>query len=594
MARAWYFPRWRHLLMQAIMWLVLGASMVAAALLNHHLRLGQIIELSPTITDDNLSLRLPANWKTWTRRDEENVMAHIAADSAKGVTRTLSISRQRVPHVMAPAEYIFRALGVSGRLDTTDFKAATIDGWPGQSIYWEAHRASLGTGEESQFTNCSAIVLPGDQAVMVRLDKNAPFDGGDERLYRQVLDNIHVSTPGPTDGGTIQLDNNITITAPSDLRVYPKVDALCTEGALAQITDEGGWISAEFVPVAVPDNEPSAPLRAGLAAREELDQQHPELADAWITAVVSAQGPNHWTFTPPDSGMDAVSPRRIAHLLTSGGGWGLVVILSAEPPASMEDLNHLWDELSSNIKFGSQPSPLTSALVAGASIAKNAGPSTQTETWWTWSHGSTPVGFTHGFADTEGKYVLRYTVRRRWNGTATAVLQQWGISSDRGPWSHMSRSDAAANLNDPLFPLFDQTTMVGEAITTIVHEPNGQESPADSPLSPAFLLSRYLPGMLSRVDSNETAFWTDRFPGVEAELFPSPLLLLAHRVDEVREFRCIQTEVNGAGRRGNWYFRGDGSLDHADFAGDMHLRVSSQSEVESAFGGDRRLTIQPH
>jgi hypothetical protein len=594
MARTWYFPRWRHLLMQTVMWLVLGASMVAAALLDHHLRRAQIIDFSPTVADGSLSFRLPAAWKTWTRQGQGDDTEHVATDSVGGIDRTLTISRQRVPHPIAPAEYILRALPVSGNLDAADFKGVVIDGWPGQSITWAAHRLSLGAVEEIQFTNCSAIVLPGDEAILVRLDKNAQFDAADERLYRQVLENLHVAAPGPTDGGTIQLDGNITVAAPSDVRVYPRADPLSAAATVAQITDEGGWISAEFVPAAVPGNEPSASLLAGLGAREQLDAIHPELADAWVTAEVSAQSPNHWTFSPADNSSSTFAPRRIAHLLTTDGGWGLVVILSAEPPASLNDLNHLWDELSANIHLGEKLPPLSTALSAGAAIARRASAGAPADTWWMWSRASAAVGFTHGFADPDAKYVFRYTVRRNWNGAATAVLQQWGTSADSSPWSRMIRSDAADNLNDPLVPLFDQTTTVGDTITTIFHEPNGRETPADTALSPAFLLSRYLPGMLSLVDSNQTAFWTDRFPAVEAELLPTPLLLLASRLDNQAGLRCVQAEVNGTGRLSRWYFRADGALDHADFAGDLHLRPSSEADVESAFAGDRRLTIQPH
>jgi hypothetical protein len=594
MARSWYFPRWRHLLMQIVMWLVLGTSVVLAAMLDHRLRQEQVVNLSATIADGSMSFRFPASWKTWTQRNEADVDEHVATDSAAGIVRTLTVSRQRVPHAIAPAEYILRALPFSGTLDAADFKGVQIDGWPGQSIAWAAHRVSLGAVEEFQFTNCSAVVLSGDEAVMVRLDKNAPFDAADQRLCRQILDSVHISAAAPTDGGTIQLGGNITLSAPADLRVYPRLDPLCTEAMVAQITDQGGWISAEFVPVAVPENEPSASLLAGLAAREQLDALQPELSDAWNSAQVSAQGPNHWTFSPPDIATDAVAPRRIAHLLTAGGGWGLIVILSAEPPASLNDLSHLWDELSANIHLGEKSSALSTALAAGAVIVGNATPPAPADTWWMWTRGSTPVGFTHGFADRDAKYVFRYTARRNWNGTATVVLQQWGTSADSGPWSHMTRSDAAANLNDPLIPLFDQTTNVGSGITTIFHEPIGRETPIDTPLSPAFLLSRYLPTTLFQVGSNETAFWTDRFPGVEGEHFPSPLLLLANRADDDAGLRCVQAEVNGTGRISRWYFRGDGAMDHADFAGDLHLRRSSEGDVESAFAGDRRLTMQPH
>jgi hypothetical protein len=142
--------------------------------------------------------------------------------------------------------------------------------------------------------------------------------------------------------------------------------------------------------------------------------------------------------------------------------------------------------------------------------------------------------------------------------------------------------------------LFEQSTNVSDWITTIVRDRGGSEAPTNIRFNPdAFVLSRYLPGLLARVSARPTAFWTDRFPAVEAELFPSPLLLLARRVDEGHGLRCVEAQVNGAGWLSRWYFQANAALDHADFAGDLHLRPSSEAEVEAAFAGDRRLTIQP-
>ena len=579
--------------MQMIMWVVLGASVALAALLDYHLRHGQVVNLSETITEDILSFRFPANWKTWTREAEGDSTAHVASDTVAGITRTLIIARQHLPHSMAPAEYILRAMPLSGSLNKGDFKAVEIDGWPGESITWAAHHASIGAQEEYEFTNCSAIVLPGDEGILIRMDKSAPFDAADLRLYRQVLESISVAAPGPTDGGMIQLTGGTTVSVPSDLRLYPQPDALRQERMVAQITDEGGWISAEFVPVAVPDNQPSPALLGGLAAREQFDPAHPALANAWLTASILPQSPNHWTIAPQDRADDAIAPRRVAHLITNDAGSGVVVVLSAEPPASMSDLNHLWEELSANIHLG-KSAPLTSALDAGAALARSAAPPPPADTWWVWSRGTIPIGFTHGFADRDGKYNFRYTVRRNWNGTATAVIQQWGMSDASSPWARMTRSDAEANPNNPLIPIFDQTTMLADGITTMVNDRSGHETPTDTPFNPAFLLSRYLPGALFRLTASPTALWTDCFPGVEAELFPSPLLLLASRGGDQDGLRCVVAQVNGTGRQSRWYFKASGAVDHADFAGDLHLRVSSEGEVESAFAGDRRLTIQPH
>ncbi|MGA2441389.1 MAG: hypothetical protein ABSH08_10540 [Tepidisphaeraceae bacterium] len=599
MPLARYFPRWRPLLVQMVMWIVLGATVVVAAMLDHHLRLGQIVELSPPITDGPLSFSLPAGWKNWTRQAEGDGSAHVATDSAAGVTRTLIISRRRVPHPIPPAEFILRAESPPGNRGGGEFEGVNIDHWPGQSTHWMAERGPLDAGGELQFSRCCAVVLPDDEGIMIRLDKNAPFDAADQRVYRQILDHVRISTTRPTDGAPVQLAANVTVTIPTDLRVYPQSDPLRSERLAAAITDEGGWISAEFLPVAIPEHQPTPSLLAGLAAREQLDALNPALADVWIDAQEAAHEPNHWTLTPRDPANDAAAPRRIAHLIAGDGGWGVIVVLSAEPPAGTADLDHLWDELSANVHVGKSPS-LVAALRAGAALVPSATPQAQVapqapaDAWWTWTRGAVPIGFTHEFSDHDGKYLFRYTVRRNWNATATAVLQQWGTRGDSGPWASMKRADAQSNLDDPLLPLFEQTTNVSDWITTIVRDRGGSEAPSNLRFNPnAFVLSRYLPGLLARVNATPTAFWTDRFPAVEAELFPSPLLLLASRVDDRQGLRCVEAQVNGAGSLSRWYFQPNATLDHADFAGDLHLRPSSQAEVDAAFAGDRRLTIQP-
>jgi hypothetical protein len=594
MARTWYFPRWRHLMMQVIMWLVLGGTIALAAILDQHLRRAQILSLSNPVVDGPLSFRFPADWKSWTRQATGDATAHVATDSIAGIDRTIIISRERVPHAMSPAQYMLRASPLADNLTKDQFKGVTIDGWPGQMVTYAGRRVSFRSGAELQLTICAAIFLPGDQAVMIRLEKNAQFDQADEQLYQQILDHVSTSTTRPTAGGTIQLTGNAKVDVPAELDVYDQPDSLRHDRLAAALTDEGGWISAEFIPVMISAAEPSPALLAGLAAREQLDPRNPGLAYHWINAEVSAQGPNHWIITPQDESDVVVAGHRVAHLLTGDGGQGLIVLLDAASPAGVADLDHLWDELAANIHIAKSP-PLNPALETGAALLRTTAMPNLADSWWLWSRGSVPVGFTRGLFDRTLSSAFRYTVRRNWNSTVTAVAQQWGSSGDSRPWARMTRSDADVNLNDPLVPLFAETTTVSDWITTIFRDHDGRESPNMVRVSPAaFVLSRYLPDLLCHVEKTPTAFWTDRFVGVEGELFPAPLLLLAHRTDDGGPLRCIETEVNGVGESSRWYFSATGSLDHADFAGDLHLRPSGESEIESAFAGDRRLTIQPH
>ena len=509
-----YFPHWRNLLVQMVMWVVLGATVVLAAMLDRRLVAGQIVELSTPISDGPLSFSLPANWKSWTRQAEGEGSAHVRQPiPSRASPAPWSFRASDIPHLMPPAEFILRALPISGDRGG-EFSGVIIDHWPGQTVRWAAPRGPLDAGGEVQFSVCSAVVLPGDEGIMVRLDKNAPFDAADQRLYRQVVDQVRISTTPPTDGGTVQLADNVTASIPSDLGLYPQADPLRAERLAAAITDNGGWVCAEFVPVAVPvtEHQPTSSLLAGLAAREQLDRLDPALAVGWINAELTPRQPNHWTITPHEPPNGSAAPHRIAHLLTGGGGWGLIVVLCAEPPATSADLDHLWDELSANVHIGKSPS-LASALEAGALLARAAMPQPSADAWWTWTRGSVPIGFTHEFSDHDAKYLVRYTVRRNWNATATAVLQQWGASADSGPWASMKRFDADNNLNDPLLPLFEQLTSVSDWITTLVPDRDGSEVPNKIRFNPdAFVLSRFLPALLAASAFRRRRFGPTAFP----------------------------------------------------------------------------------
>src|ERR1700677_2816281 len=97
MPRDPYFPRWRHLLMQVVMWLILGGTLALAALLDRHLRLGQIINFSAPITEGPITFSLPDGWKTFSRQGEGDGVSHIATQTVKGIDPTPRSSLTRSP-----------------------------------------------------------------------------------------------------------------------------------------------------------------------------------------------------------------------------------------------------------------------------------------------------------------------------------------------------------------------------------------------------------------------------------------------------------------------------------------------------------------
>jgi hypothetical protein len=62
MARNWQYPRWRRLLMQSAMWVILGGTVGLAALLDRHQHQEMRINLTAPMQVGGVRLRLPSHW----------------------------------------------------------------------------------------------------------------------------------------------------------------------------------------------------------------------------------------------------------------------------------------------------------------------------------------------------------------------------------------------------------------------------------------------------------------------------------------------------------------------------------------------------
>jgi hypothetical protein len=68
MARNWQYPRWRRLLMQSAMWVILGGTVGLAALLDRHQQQQTQILLAAPLQCGDIRLQLPAGWETESSR----------------------------------------------------------------------------------------------------------------------------------------------------------------------------------------------------------------------------------------------------------------------------------------------------------------------------------------------------------------------------------------------------------------------------------------------------------------------------------------------------------------------------------------------
>jgi hypothetical protein len=252
-------------------------------------------------------------------------------------------------------------------------------------------------------------------------------------------------------------------------------------------------------------------------------------------------------------------------------------------PNDDDAMQEAWTAIAGGVQISTQDD-LAKALAAGADLSQTpdvlAPPG---KSWYVFARHGQAEGWIYNYVDRAGLIILRDTGRRSWDGALCKVIQDWTLDTDGNKPAVMERYQCDA---DPLSKLEmvckSRTTLTGVITTHVNVLPPIPE--VTSPLSPSFVLSSRLPGLLSSAKSLPTALFTDRFVGVEGDLLPQPILLLIDRTDNY-----VQVQVNGSGQVSRWYFKPDGSLDRAEFPGGLNLEPSSLPKIAAQMG-DRRLT----
>jgi hypothetical protein len=91
MPRSWQYPRWRRILLQATLWLVLAAAVGLAALVSRQRLQSQRIDLTHRVTLSTLTIMLPANWITVPDVDNLGLIANEPQDSDQQRSLTIRL-----------------------------------------------------------------------------------------------------------------------------------------------------------------------------------------------------------------------------------------------------------------------------------------------------------------------------------------------------------------------------------------------------------------------------------------------------------------------------------------------------------------------
>jgi hypothetical protein len=570
MPKTWQNTRARQLAMQGIMWLILGGAVGIASLTDRALHTSGGIALGPAIEAGPVSYRLPEHWTVSVATDF-GASARQAADPDDSEHK-VTVILQRVDHLMAPLIYLQRTDQLPDGVGSVVLEPLLLKGFPAQMARWVS--AGQDGGTRSIIACC--VMLPSLQAMTIRLERGDAFEESDQQLLEQVLTSVTISGPAPSHVGPIQLNNGIQITPAADFTVYPQTDPLRTDRTMIRQTTNGGWISAQCVPM-VMGNLPAGSLRGAILNLDPVDPRDPGPAANWVNADVTQIDNTHWRIDPHDSPEGWMHRR--AYVTASDAGPAMLVLLKAHNPAGETDLDQAYADL--QIKIPTKTVSNADALLAagaGAVSALSAAHRSSGEQWWLWQRQGIAEGSTRSYLDTTGQLAVRETTRRDWQGLICRVTQRWGTA-----WARTERFDI------PDQPTFVVETRNSDQISTTV-QLNGQDMENKVPESPAMVSGARLPELLAGLANSPVAIWTDHFPGYEDQPSPSPLLVVLRPLQLDGHGRGVEAEVNGTGQLSRWYFAADGTFEHADYAGGVSLQPSTLAEIISATQSDPRLT----
>lgn len=185
MGRPWEYPRWKRVLMQVTMWVILGASLGLAQLISHQRANSPQADLGPPQLWGRLIVRLPEGWDMQERElDQVLVIEGVEEDRARKFLIEQRLSPQSGDDdtddstVSPSSEKIeFPGLGCTGTLSATK----------------ELHQMRQGSMIQTESLRAHAQ-LPDGLSVTVRVAQSGVRIGSaDRQLIRQIVRNIKLA-----------------------------------------------------------------------------------------------------------------------------------------------------------------------------------------------------------------------------------------------------------------------------------------------------------------------------------------------------------------------------------------------------------------
>lgn len=204
MAKSWQYGRWRAVVLQAVMWVVLGASLGLAAFIDHR-RSGMLdVRLGESVRDGRLLVRLPVDWEVVIQRGEESVrpqpraLTVIDFDRQGRERRRLRITQeQQAGRPRGPAYYLENLMSSRHVLPLEPQPFSMLGQDDGVLIPFKVDiRRYLGRETPIDIPEpglYACVVMPDGLAVTVQVTGEGAYGPSSHQLLRRVADAIRLA-----------------------------------------------------------------------------------------------------------------------------------------------------------------------------------------------------------------------------------------------------------------------------------------------------------------------------------------------------------------------------------------------------------------
>ena len=617
MARHEYTPARRYV-MQAVMALILAATIALAAAVGAHARRANRVELAPEgVTHEGVTVRFPASWKISPRSASEALLVARATESADGESgRTLSVRVQRLPSPLSPLQFAVTQLGRTRRPESEGVRMdeppamIPMTGYAGMLMATEGGSRRRGTMRKEVV---AAVVLPSLRAIAVHLEGRGGLDAQDETVVREVAMALSVADEPAlgTPGGAVRLDEAITFNAPAAFAPVAQTDPLRTDRRLWRVEQgddeheneghfEGQWMTIETVGCLCPDLSAADPKQV-----EEMKSRFATLLlvrdPGWRGATIAPAGARVWRADWPSGsdGAEHAFPDR-AYLMTHPSGRALLALFHGGFGAT--EFEPTWKELSASVQFlpTSDVASLEDVGTAEAARLRRQGYETllsdRDVEWWLWTQQDALIGWS--CTDFTGRGLVgRHTSRLRYGGGDEWVrLVHEFRYDDEGPQydSGITRIQLDSGVS---FEANQKVSLADGSLVLSYRHPPAKPLEWTGAARPQFVPGALLPLVMGKLSSDPMILLTDSFPGVEGIGPAEPLTVIvrpAGRESRVAKtdagpMRCVTARVNGSGSVSRWYFRASGELEAVAWPGGVTQAASDEKVVRNNFPGDDLL-----